>query len=100
MVDGDVAVGSLGGVQGDLAGGGGVRGIGQRHSWKLTVSKQSEGRYVTQESHAVFLSLFIGLQSGNHLLMELTRSKQATPYKEDITIIIAPFQLGTALGGG
>lgn len=31
-----MALGSLGGVQGDLAGGGWVRGIGQRHSWKLT----------------------------------------------------------------
>lgn len=74
MVDGDMALGSLGGVHGDLAGGGGVRGIGQRHSWKLTGLQTVRGRYVTQESPAVFLSLFIGLQSGNHLLMELTRN--------------------------
>lgn len=36
MVDGDMALGSLGGVHGDLTGGSGVRGIGPRHSWKLT----------------------------------------------------------------
>lgn len=95
-----MALGSLGGVHGDLTGGGWVRGIGQRHSWKLTGLPTVRGRSVTQESPAVLLSLFIGLQSGDHLLMELTGSKQATPYKEDITIIIAPFELGTALGGG